>query len=499
MAAGVLLTLAFPPVAAWPVAWVALAPLFVALAREGRPWKAFARGYGFGWALHLVGMDWMGQVGSVPWIVLSFIEATWFGLFALFASVLTTPRIPGWARPVVFAALWTVIEYARHVGRYAFPWFSLAATQVRAPVFLQIISLTGQWGLSFAIALCGGLLGAAFLALWKREWVKAAKFGMASAGVVVLVAAFGVSALREEARLGADAASPPTLAVAQGSVPKADHYSDEYRSDAMGAYLDLTRLAANGIDKPDLVIWPETVVPGYLLQDSSLYAQVTSLARETRTPLLTGTVDISAQDEELNSAVLFDGTGTQRGKYDKKQIVPLGEFFPMRALLGNVYRTYGVPDRDMASGALPGTLTVGGTSTPFRLGVLICYDDVFPVQARERVREGAEILTVLTSDQTFGTTAGPVQHADLAVLRAVETRRWLIRAAATGVSEFIAPDGTIAARLETNRRGVVARRVPRSHEVTLFVRWGDWFVAVCAVMVFVAGGITVYRQKTPDA
>jgi apolipoprotein N-acyltransferase len=491
---GLLLTLAFPPVAAWPVAWIALAPLYVALSRDPRPWKAFGRGYAFGFALHFFGMDWMGEIGAVPWVVLSLIEATWFGLFAMFAAVLTARQPRAWVRPLVFAAFWVCIEYARHVGSYAFPWFVLAATQVRATALLQIIEFTGQWGLSFAIALTGGLLGESWLSLRQAKRQEAGLRAGLAVAVPLVVAFLGVYP-RIKMGVRESDSQKCILALAQGSVQKAAVYNDAYRAEAMGAYDSLTRTAATAIDRPDIVIWPETVVPGYLLRDSVLYQQVTTLARDAQTPLLVGTVDINEADQELNSAILFGPDGTRLNRYDKKQVVPLGEFFPLRGLLGSVYRTYGVPNRDLTAGTLPGTLPIDGPANgPFRLGVLICYDDVFPIQARMRVREGAEVLTVLTSDQTFGTTAGPVQHADLAVLRAVETRRWVARAAATGVSEFIAPTGELASTLGTNQRGVLSRRVPLRHDVTLFVRWGDWFVGVCAAVVAAAGWISARKK-----
>ena len=150
-------------------------------------------------------------------------------------------------------------------------------------------------------------------------------------------------------------------------------------------------------------------------------------------------------------------------------------------------RRYGVPPNDLASGDLPGEISLSRPGQPAAsLGAMICYDDVFPWQARARVRRGAQFLSVMTSDQTFGTTAGPIQHADLAQLRAVETHRWLVRTAATGTTEFIRPDGRIETLLPLSTRGVLARPVPLRDDQTLFVRWGDWWVAVCGAILLAA-------------
>jgi apolipoprotein N-acyltransferase len=516
---GFLLTLAFPPLAWWPLAWVALTPLYAVLAAPpapGAPGAGGGRavrtglgaGFAFGLALFLVGMFWMTEIGdgwlmkAIPWLVLSLIQAGPFALLGAACSALL-PRLPAaWARPVAFAALWTLLEAARGWGSYSFPWFFLAATQVRAPVLVQIVSVTGSWGLSFAVALAGALLGEAWMAHrhlkpFRRRAVPLVAF-LAIPGALALGGQFAINA-------GAATEAGPSVPVgiAQGSFqkPRGAAYTTADRYEILRLYLDLSRQAASRAPGPlAFVAWPETVVPGDrggLLRDAELRRTVGGLARDLGTPLLIGSTHVDEEGRLRNTAVLVEADGALGARYDKTRLVPVGEFFPLRRLLGPIYARYSVPGTDITPGALPGVLDVGGKNTrdggaataheALPVGLLICYESAFPAIAAARVRDGARALVLLTSDQTFGATAGPYQHADLSVLRAVETRRYLVRAAATGISEVIDPWGRVRTSLGINARGALTDAIRPRRDRSGYVRGGDWFVGACGA--FAAGAL----------
>lgn len=482
---GVLLTLAFPPLGWWPVAWIALAPWYGTLVADSGPEHprrntGWVGGFLLGFSVFLVGMVWMNEIGTVPWLVLSAIQAVPFALLgALCARFL--PRCPLWMRPLIFAALWTLFEGVRSWGRYAFPWFLLAATQVRAPSLVQIVAVTGQWGLSFALALGSALLAEAWLS--RNVPRVAARCLAGAAAVITALGAWGVFVLR-----GAGDRGRPvrTVAVAQGSILKMTGGYEAYRAAMLGTYADLTRAAARA--GADLVAWPETVVPRPgLLRDPVLFEPISRLARTFQTPILAGSAEVDSENRLWNAAILLDRNGVPQGRYDKTQLVPVGEFFPLRGLLGPIYAQYGVTTPDFMAGSGSGVLPL---KTPperaLRLGLIICYESAFGRHAAERTRQGADALVLLTSDQAFGTTAGPYQHADLSILRAVETRRWVVRAASTGISEIVDPWGRIHSRLGINRRGVLVGRIHLRSDLTPYARWGDWFLGVCALVVVAA-------------
>ncbi len=547
---GAALTLAFAPWGIWPLAWVALVPFYLALTpvlpsppaplpwiplRGGRgepaaeaapashenqenrvgakpglvlpqaPLSRSGRGAGgegrtgistgflFGLGLFLCGITWMTELGTgwmrvLPWIVLSLIQALPFALLGL-VSALLLPRLSPLLRPWVFGALWALCEGLRAWGQISFLWFPLAATQVRALPLVQIISVTGAWGLAFLIAAANGLLAEAWLR-WRQEHrLIAARWAAAAAIIPVLLALGGTLAMS-----GAKSQNEPVwrVAVAQGVVQKSGRYTEEARAEALRVYLDLTRQAL--AEQPQLVLWPETVVPGQALRDYRLYDTLSGLAQSTQTSLLVGSVDRDEKNKLWNTAVLFNREGGLAGRYDKTLLVPFGEFFPLRRFLGPVFAAYGAGDDDFQHGTLPGVVTVdSGAGGPVKVGVLICYESGYGRLAAANIRNGAQALALLTSDQAFGTSAGPYQHADFSVLRAVETRRYLVRAASTGVSEIVDPWGRIPESLGINKRGYLTGDIRLRNDRTLYARWGDWFLGAC--LVFVAGTVLVLAKR----
>lgn len=504
-----LLTTSFAPFGWWWVAWLAIVPFYISLRQTTGVYRSGRRGFVFGVVLFLIGMFWMNEIGAVPWFALACIQGLPFTLLGLVAAALL-PRLPVWARPLAFAALWTLLEFGRSYGRLAFPWLLLSSSQTHNLPILQFVSLTGQWGLSFCVALVNGLLGEAWISLRQTE-PRARTIKLTFVGIAVPLCLY-LSGLAVMNAVEKSEAGLPTrvVAAAQGAFSKESYQESGTRERVLTAYLNLTRDAVmqgqggeRGADgQPhglSFVAWPETVVPGYISRDLYLRGVLSQTARSLRTPLLIGAPEIDDDGNWLNTAYLFDRSGLQRERYDKNQLVPVGEFFPLRELLGPIYARYGVPDKDHAAGTRLGVMDVGGPSagTKMRVGTIICYESVFPRWTREDVRQGAQVIALLTSDQTFGTSAGPQQHADIATVRAVETRRWLVRAAATGVSEFLSPTGQIRDSLPLMQQGVLVHAVTLRDDKTLYVQFGDWVLSFC-VGILVVSAIAA-RRSVPSA
>lgn len=465
---------------------------------------SLATGYFFGLALHLIGMFWMTSIGAVPWAVLSLIEAGWFALMGVVAAGLL-PRLPAAARPWVFAALWTLLEFARSWGKCAFPWFLLAATQAREaslPI-VQLSEATGLWGVSFAVAAGSGLAVEAWRA-WREGGQKRAA-GFVAAALAVPAALYVGGLVRMVTLTARSEADLParTVGIVQGNIDKSIYQAEDGRAQTIRTYLGLTREAAEM--RPDFILWPETVVPGRLLQEWDLEATVSRLARETGTPLLVGTehreyTDGGGPGRRLNSAVYLDARGAVVTRYDKRRLVPMGEFFLFEEVLGPIFRLYGWNESmTFTPGTQPGVFPVGQGEQRTNIGMLICYESVFADVSRERARDGAQLLVQMTSDQTFDGTPNPQQHADYAVLRAVETRRYFVRAGATGLSEVIDAAGRVREKLPSGVAGTLNGAVRLREDVTPFVRWGDWFVGLCALGVAGTAAATLSRRTRPAA
>jgi apolipoprotein N-acyltransferase len=187
---------------------------------------------------------------------------------------------------------------------------------------------------------------------------------------------------------------------------------------------------------------------------------------------------------ERNIAYSVLPDGSFAGLYAKSQLVPFGEFIPYQQYLPSLGALH-MTAMDMVPGgrdqaALPATPEIG------KVGMMICYESTYPRFSRQQVRAGATVLAVITDDTWFGRTAAAKQHLAMSALRAVETDRFVVRSAATGISAIFAPDGTMLADAPLFRQAIVEQYIAPLHDTTLFVRYGDWLVWVGIVLLLVA-------------
>jgi apolipoprotein N-acyltransferase len=259
---------------------------------------------------------------------------------------------------------------------------------------------------------------------------------------------------------------------------------------------------------PQLIIWPEAVTPWALYRDPNVQTWLESVAKRTRKPLLFGTVytQVLNQPEEewYNGAfVVSPTTGLERTGYAKRKLVPFGEYIPLRPLFGWIEKFAPIGgDFQRGTDAAPLLVPVGSRRVP--VGVLICFEDIFPGLARESTLAGAEVLAVLTNNAWFGEGGAAYQHAAHSVLRAIENRRPVIRVGNGGWSGWIDEFGNIRATVE-NDEGSVYFRGAQTLDVTRDQRWvgkqsyyaqkGDWFLLVCVSLV--AGAYYVVLMMRP--
>jgi len=252
----------------------------------------------------------------------------------------------------------------------------------------------------------------------------------------------------------------------------------------------------SAIGKSDLIVWPETSFPGYLEDDPVMAAQLRSVVRQSRTDVLVGAPTFGDLEKGLhfyNSAVFFGPDGEERGRYHKVHLVPFGEYVPFEPFFSFI--------RNFAQ---IGRFTAGQERTIFTMvtryqktnikvnfAALICYEDIFPDLVREFRNNGADFLVNMTNDAWFGKTSAPYQHAQASVFRAVENRVHVVRAANTGLSCFISPEGRILDSVKENGEEIFvtghrgAELILRK-ERSFYTRFGDIFAAFCFILCFLA-------------
>jgi apolipoprotein N-acyltransferase len=277
----------------------------------------------------------------------------------------------------------------------------------------------------------------------------------------------------------------------QASIPQNEKWSRWAARAILEKHESLTMEAAGKGAR--LIVWPESsspfplshplLVDGKLesVPDQSYRETLESLARRAGASLLIGTVDYRKTGDDVqpvNAAAMVHPDGTWERVYAKMHLVPFGEYVPMAPLLGFVNR--------MAQGAIgdfvPGKEPVVARTDGLRVGTCICYEMVFPEMVRQFPLQGAELLTNLTNDAWFGTSSGPHQHFQMAVLRAVENRRYLVRAANTGFSAIVDPRGRVLARAGLGDTAVLTGAIHAIRAKTRYTQAGDVFAILCVIL-----------------
>ncbi len=507
--ATVLLTLvSFPPYKLPEVGYAFAVPA-IFWAYRSPPLKLFA-GVVLGasavaWTLIL---SWLHHVSWLGMLLLGPVIGIWVGSWFL-AVRWTMPQLLG--RPhltrilLVFglAALWVLIEWSRTWLFSGFPWLPLAASQWQRVSILQIAAFTGAGGVSFvliAVNLGFGAYAHRLLCEGKRGLSRRSQEFFAT--MFLLVVCLSIQ-MRETINRAGYIVGLGKVAFVQPYIPSNIKWDPSEAPAIQDILQTLTRQAAAA--RPNLILWPEASTPWAIKGDEQIRKWTEELVAKGRVPLLMGSLAIehpaTPQEGWYNGAFLVDPvSGVQAGYYAKRKLVPFGEYVPFRPLLGWLQKIVPIGSDDILAGTEPRLLQTTMRNVPVSLGPLICYEDIFPSLARESVLAGADALVVMTNDGWFGEDGAAYQHAAHSVLRAVETRRPVLRVGNGGWSGWIDEFGVTKAVATDPDHGVYFRGV-RVTEVQRDFRWvgkssfyvrnGDWFVVLCAVLV--VGAMTLLR------
>ena len=495
---GGLLALAYPRADWGLLALVALVPFLLSLQATDRG-TALLRGYACGATFFAILLSWIPAVmethGGLPlpvaWLLLGllvFYLATYFALFAWLVSA-------AWRRhgPVALALApvsWVALEIARARLLTGFPWGLLGYSQYRNPALLQAAAWGGVLAVSFLVMAANA--GAALLIL-RPAGLRTRLAGAVLISVVALSWAGGALALgRGSAQTADQAGGAIQVAAIQANVPQGRKWDPK---SAAGTLSDLSRLSREAAAAgARLIVWPESSSPfsvrrperdadsGPAVETDEAYSLfLSSLARSLNADLIVGSVDYRVAGGELrayNSALPVGADGTLGATYDKVHLVPFGEYVPLARVLFFVNRMAGGAIAEFAAGTRlePLTTSVG------RAGTIICYEAIFPEVVRRVAGRDADFLVNITNDAWFGRTAAPYQHLAMAVVRAAENRRFMLRAANTGISALIDPYGRILSRTGIEESAVLGGALRARHDRTVYSRSGDLFAWGCAIL-----------------
>ena len=476
---GLLLAGALPHLDWGWLAWFGLVP-FLSCFPFANSRTAFWHGFTLGvfylgimayWLIVFAGHIIGPALSIVGWALVTAYQAFYLGVWAMGAQWLKCRPNP-WAWRLGTPALWAIIEWGRQSGALGLGWGDLAYTQHLALPILQVTKLTGIWGLAFLIVLVNGAL-AEWTAAEARQ--KGVAFPLFTTALVTLALGYGVWTLRTESL------NPTFVAAAlQGNINQNVDETPAYAAHVAAVFTAQSREAAK--QGARLAVWPETGYPYDLRIDTTMREQIAAEAVRDHQTLLVGSAEYDpGEHKNANSLFVLSASGQVGGSYQKRQLVPFGEFVPGRKWMPFLEALH-VTTFDMKRGAETQPLLDGGPGIG-EIGATICFESSYPRFLREQVARGAELLVISTDDTWFGRTAAARQHSAIAAVRAAEADRYLVRSAATGVSQVIDPTGRVLAEAGLFQPAVVTAPVESRTTVTPYVRWGDWFIGFCVLLL----------------
>ena len=374
--------------------------------------------------------------------------------------------------------IWVSTEWVRGTLFSGFPWVLLGYSQSGVPAVIQTASLVSVHGVSALIVLAG----VAVVWVWREGRAAVWRAGVALALVVACVA-WGAYRVAEGSLM--TAGEPVRVGIVQGNIPQDQKWDPAYRDDILGRYLRLTQeVVQRGAT---LVLWPESSTPFFFGRDQARTDAIRAAVHDAGIHLVVGSDDVAPEGAPYyNAAFMIGPRGATEAVYHKMQLVPFGEYIPMRRLLFFAQPLVeGVAD--FAPGREMTVLPVGDR----RLSVAVCYEVVFPWHGLLAARTGSELLTTITNDAWYGTTSAPYQHFEQARVRAVETGRYLVRAANTGISAVIDPYGRVVEKTDLFETGTLVADVRWLTTRTVYLRVGDSFVHACLVLTGLAVFISI--------
>ncbi len=476
--AGLLATAAMPPLRG--TGWLivpALALLFGVVAASERPVRD---AWLFGLAHQASLLHWLFLLGpeatiTLGWLipvssVAAILYASLFYLLFGAALRLVRDRLGAAAALGLAPPLWTAMEAWRGAGELGFPWCLSGFAWLETPL-RPLAAAAGELGLGFASALAAAALAAVVLAL--RDRAPATRRLAVMLPLFAAVCWVALAAGAGWRASGSDQGAPVRVSAVQADVALADKWRDGREDASVTPYTRLTAEAARA--GAEFVVWAETAVPAYLLFDEDLLRWVRGTARDHGIWLYTGFPDarVTADGarERFNGSGLFGPDGLLRDRYAKHHLLPFGERMPFQGLLPWLGRI-DLGQAEWTPGAAPTPMTVELGDRAFGFAGLVCYESIFPDLTRRAVRDGAGLLVNITNDGWFGRTAGPLQHAAMARMRAAECAVPLVRSANNGISFVVDARGEMLGRAGLYTRAAVTADVAPGPGGTPFVVFG---------------------------
>lgn len=487
LVAGALTTLSLAPFDIWPLALLSIGALYLGL-RELTPKQAAGRGWCYGFGLFASGVSWVyvsiHDFGAAPPPLAGTLTLGFVAGLALFSALL------GWAwarwirqaatpllNALLFAALWLAVDALRGWVLTGFPWLYAGYSQLNGPL-AALAPVGGVWLLTFAVALSATLL-VELPALLRQ---KTQLVGTLALLLVIWGSALGLGKHAWTTAKG----EPLSVAAMQGNVAQSMKWDPKKLEMQLLLYRDMT-LRSNPVD---LIVWPETAVPILKDQAEGYLTMMSRFAQDRQSALITGVPIRQPNAEgEMRYYNGLTSVGDAQGTYLKQKLVPFGEYVPLQDMLRGLIAFFDLPMSDFARGTPEQSLL---QAKGYRIAPFICYEVVYPEFAASLAAQ-SDILLTVSNDAWFGHSIGPLQHLQMAQMRALEAGRWMIRATNNGVTVLIDPQGRIAERIPAFEEAVLYGEVTPMQGLTPYLEWRSWPLIIGCLLLL--GWGLIRRRK----
>lgn len=484
-----LLELSFAPFNQCYLAFFALVPLFYVLERTK---KAFIVGMIWGIFYNIFSIHWLALNSGTYWWVATFsmllaslFLALNYGLIAwLFRIIQNKKEKLAW---IFLPFIWVAIEFLRSFGTFGFSWLALGHSQAHNTAYLQIADIGGVFTVSLFI-----LLTNLFLYLLYKSFSKKRLIAL----IIIIAIPFIYGSIMLNTTISSD--KELNFRIAQPNIPAKEKWLPENRLPIIMKLDSLSRIEST--DGIDVIVWPETAIPYYLRASHHYQNIIINCCQDMNATLITGALDYFYLGNEeknhlaTNTMMVFEPEQKTMRKdfYDKIHLVPFGEFTPGGKLFGWLNNMqYGQSEFDYR----PFNKNLKMTKDDIPFSPMICYDSVFPHTLRSFCAKGSQYNILITNDIWFGQSVGPYQHAALAIVRSVETRKSMVRSANAGVSMFIDEKGRVLKSLPLYTEGIIDFSLKASTYKSLYVRTGNLFGFLMSFITLIGLIISLWPQK----
>jgi len=482
---GLMLTACFSPVDLDWMAWIALIPLLISI-KDKSSRVAVKLGLFAGLSHYLTLIYWIVVVLSHYGNINFFLSLTVLFLLSLYLALYIgffTLGLVRFERDRLFsfwgASLWVALEYAKAHVLTGFPWCLLGYSQYSRLPLIQVSDIWGVYGISFVIVVVNLVIYRTFfVSIPQKKKFAGMELALASS-LIGLILVYGYHGLREKADPDPNGKRLRAVIV-QGNIDQSIKWNPDFQEKTLAIYSSLSKKSVHF--KPHIVIWPETALPFFFQDRSHLSMEVFKAAKTTNSRILFGSPAYGKDKDTIryyNRAYIISENRVF-DYYDKVHLVPFGEYVPLKKFLPFVHRLV-----TAAGDFSPGKAVKPIHAPDLRIGALICFEAIFPDISRELAIKGAELLVNITNDAWFGPTSAPFQHLSMAVFRCVENGLPMARAANTGVSAFILPNGRVLSKSALFVREVLKQEIRLHNKKTFYSQRGDIFAILLLIVLII--------------